>query len=352
MEVPLNWLFFGAGAIGSYIGGSLELAAQTNNFTSRVAFIETPEVADEIRRRGLHMKIGEQEVTLDSIEVVSSIPQALELGSFDVAVFALKSYDTLPALQGITPYSQQLPPFLCLQNGVENEPALASILGDERVIAGTVTSSVGRHGAGDIILERLRGMGVASSYPLSSRIVTSLNEAGLNAQLFPNALDLKWSKMLTNLLANATSAILDMTPAEVFSHPRLYRLEIKMLREALLVMNALNIQVVDLPGTPTRLLAFAIQRLPPGFSRPLLQRAVGKGRGAKMPSFHIDLHSGRKKNEVEYLNGAVVRFGERTGIPTPVNQILTETLLDLTHKHLPISEYSRQPEKLLRLVGR
>lgn len=36
-----------------------------------------------------------------------------------------------------------------------------------------------------------------------------------------------------------------------------------------------------------------------------------------MPSFHIDLHGGRGRTEVDYINGAVVRYGEHTGVPTP-----------------------------------
>jgi 2-dehydropantoate 2-reductase len=67
-----------------------------------------------------------------------------------------------------------------------------------------------------------------------------------------------------------------------------------------------------------------------------------------MPSFHIDLHSGRGKSEVDYLNGAVVRFGERYGISTPVNRLLNETLLALTEGKLPIDGYAKQPEKLLK----
>ncbi len=66
-----------------------------------------------------------------------------------------------------------------------------------------------------------------------------------------------------------------------------------------------------------------------------------------MPSFHIDLHAGRGKSEVEYLNGAVVRAGKEMGIPTPVNQVLTETLLALTNGDSEISQFSRQPERLL-----
>jgi Ketopantoate reductase PanE/ApbA C terminal. len=79
-----------------------------------------------------------------------------------------------------------------------------------------------------------------------------------------------------------------------------------MLRECLAVMKAQGIDVVDLPKTPVRALAFAT-RLPLWLSKPLLGRAAGSGRGGKMPSFHIDLHSGRGKSEVDYLHGAVVR---------------------------------------------
>jgi len=229
---------------------------------------------------------------------------------------------------------------------VDNEPALAALLGVERVIPGTVTSAIGRRGIGDIVLEKLRGVGVAAGHPLSVALVQALNEAYLNARLFPKAADMKWSKMLTNLLANPTSAILDMTAAEVFAHPGLYRLEIAQLRECLDVMRAQGIGVVDLPGTPVRALALAT-RLPLWMSKPLLSKAAGAGRGAKMPSFYIDLHAGRGKSEVTYLHGAVLRAGEKYGVATPVNKLLTETLLALTSGAIPLTEFAHQPQKFL-----
>ena len=69
-----------------------------------------------------------------------------------------------------------------------------------------------------------------------------------------------------------------------------------------------------------------------------------------MPSFHIDLHSGRGKSEVEYLHGAVVRAGEKYNVPTPVNKALTETLLALTKKEIPLEEFAHQPKRLLSKV--
>jgi 2-dehydropantoate 2-reductase len=348
----LKVLVFGAGAIGTYFGGSLALAKQ------QVVFVEQPTVVEELRQRGLRLDLtlDKRRQTKDasrvdsaSFVIVSSLEEALRYGPFDVALFALKSFDTQAALEGIKPYADRMPPILCLSNGVSNEPAIAAALGKDKVIYGTVTSAIGRRAAGDIVLERLRGVGIAKGHPLSEKLNTTFNAAYLNSQLFEDANSMKWSKMLTNLIANPTSAILDMTAAQVFANKDLYKLEIEMLRECLAVMEAQAFKVVDLPGTPVRFLAFAT-KLPLWLSKPFLARAAGAGRGAKMPSFHIDLHSGRGKSEVEYLHGAVVRAGERCNVPTPVNKALTETLLALTNKGIPLEEFAHQPEKLLAKI--
>jgi len=346
-------LIFGAGAIGTYVGGSLALAGHP------VVFIEQPSVAEELKARGLRLDVtidkhrrvrGTLRVDPASFACASSPKQALEYGPFVAAIFAMKSFDTAAALQAIAPFAEHMPPVLCLQNGVENEPAIAAVLGSDRVIAGTVTCSIGRRAAGDIVLEKARGIGVAAGNRLSEQLTSVLDAAELNAHLYPRAADMKWSKVLMNLPGSATSAIVDMTIAEVFSHAGLYDLERRLSQEALAVMAAQGISPVDLPGTPVRALALA-QRLPAFVARPLLKRAVGGGRGGKMPSFHIDLHAGRKQSEVEFLHGAVVRFGERFGVPTPVNRVLVETLLALVRGELQVAEFSRRPEKLIQRVA-
>jgi 2-dehydropantoate 2-reductase len=345
MSEPLRLLSIGAGAIGTYIGGSLALGGQ------QVVFVERPEVAERLRSRGLRLNISGSEHHLPTPQVVGSIEQALATQEYDVALFALKSFDTATFLASLTVPMASLPPFLCLSNGVDNEPVIAAVLGPDKVIAGTVTSAIGLREAGDIVLERLRGVGVAAGHQLSEQLVAAMDAAALNARLFKSAADMKWSKMLTNLVANATSAILDMPPSQIFAHPGLYRLEIGQLREALQVMAAQGIKVVDLPGTPVRLLALAVKHLPLAISRPLLGRAIGGGRGGKMPSFHIDLHSGRGKSEVDFLNGAVVQAGQRTNIPTPVNNLLYEKLRALTRGEIRIEHYRGEPEQLIRELG-
>ncbi|MBI5963402.1 MAG: 2-dehydropantoate 2-reductase [Chloroflexi bacterium] len=346
----LNVLVFGAGAIGTYFGGSLVLAGHN------VVFVEQPKMVADLRERGLRLDltIDERRQTKEafviearSFVIEPSLEEALRFGPFDVALFALKSFDTAAALEGMKPFTEKLPPILCLSNGVENEQAIARELGADKVIYGTVTSAIGRRGAGDIVLEKLRGVGVAAGHSLSEKLVTAMDGAFLKCRLYPEPHGMKWSKMLTNLIANPTSAILNMTAAQVFANKKLYKLEMDMLSECLAVMKAQNIQVTDLPGTPVKMLALAT-KLPLWLSKPFLSRAAGSGRGGKMPSFHIDLYSGRGQSEIEYLHGAVVRAGREHKIPTPVNELLTITLLALTKKEIPLEEYANQPEKLLK----
>lgn len=345
----LRWLCFGAGAIGTYIGGSLALAGE------EVVFLEQPGTLAELSKRGLRLDLradkgrqnaGDLALSADSLTFCESLNEAFQHGPFDAAIYALKSFDTAAAIESIRSLVDRMPPVVCFSNGIENEPALTRVLGNEKVVAATVTTAIGRRGPGDIVLERLRGVGIHSAPAIAPRLLASANGARLNARPYSDAAAMKWSKMLTNLIANPTSAILDMTASEVLSHPGIYRLEIGMLRECLAVMRARRIRLVDLPGMAVRALALVVQ-LPTWASKPFIARAAGAGRGGKMPSFHIDLHSGRGRSEVEYLHGAVARAGRESGVPTPINSFLTRTLVALTRGEIASQEFARQPQKLL-----
>jgi len=176
-----------------------------------------------------------------------------------------------------------------------------------------------------------------------------MNRAGLNAVAFQDARAMKWSKLLTNLTTNASSAILGMTPSDIISNPDLYKIEIEQLRETLRVMHAQRIPVTNLPGTPVKLFAMVVKQFPLFISKLVLKKSISAGRGAKMPSFYLDLISNRKKSEVDYLNGAVVRYGKKVNVRTPVNETLTATLLELTNGSIPLSEFDHLPEKYQKL---
>lgn len=340
---PLRILCFGAGAIGTYIGGSLSLAGH------KVVFLERPGMAVQLRSQGLKLILNEEQYQVSSPEIVESLVDAFHssLSDYDAAIVAMKAFDTAEFAVSLQPYREMLPPLLSLQNGVDNEAVLGQVIGVDHVIPGTVTSAIGRVGAGEIILERLRGVGITADYPVSDRLVMAMNEAGLNARTYENGGSLKWSKLITNLLANATSAILDMTPGEIYAQPGLVRLETQQIKETLQVMRKLGMQPVNLPGTPLKILVWGIDWLPTPLLGPLLRKAIGGGRGAKMPSFHIDLYQGRGNSEVRYLNGAVAGHGAALGIETPVNRELTAILEALTRGDIPLDTYRHNPDKLL-----
>jgi len=340
----LKVLIFGAGAIGTYIGASLLNSGQ------QVVFYERPESAALIAANGLRLVIGGQSTNFERPNVVTSTEAALQAGPYDAALVAVKSFDTASLAQQLAPFKGQFPPILCMQNGVENETVLGESFGKDKVIAGTLTSAIGKPVPGIAVLERLRGIGIAGGHAISQRLVEGFNQAGLNARLYASANSMKWSKLLTNLLANATSAILDLPPAEIYAHPGMYALEVRQIREALAVMRRVGAEVVDLPGTPVRALAALMRSFPTWIGRPLAVRFLGRGRGNKMPSFHIDLYAGHTRSEVAYLNGGVVRFGERLGVETPVNRLLTTTLTQLAAGQIPLETYQHQPEKLLALL--
>ncbi len=336
----MRFLFLGAGAIGTYVGGSLAAAGED------VSFIERPATAEAIAAGGLKVHTTDATRLVTNVTMYGSAGEALAAGRYDIGVFALKSFDTQTALDELVATGHEVPSILSLQNGVDNEPRIAATLGADRVLSGTVATAVSKPGIGEVVEEKHRGIGVAMGHRLSEPLVAALEKAGLSGRLFADAGAMKWSKLLTNLTGNATSAILDRTVAELFSDKRSYRLEVAVLRECLAVMKALGHRVVDLPGTPVRALALAT-RLPRFIAQPALTKALGAGRGDKMPSFHIDLHGGRGRTEVSFLNGAVARYGAQAGVPTPVNALLTSTLEALTAGEADIETYRHKPEALI-----
>ncbi len=334
-----RFLVFGAGAIGTYIGGSLSLQGH------EVVFLERQKDLSALQVRGLRMTVEGAEYHIATPHFISSLDE-IQNYQFDLAILALKTYHLDEILPDLIRFNDILPPLLCLQNGVNSEKKLADHLGNDLVISGTVTTAVDRNKKGVINVRRLRGMAITNTHPLSQKLLPVFNKAGLNLKICPHPKSMKWSKLLINLMGNASSAILNMDPAEIYADKSLYNLELRQLQETLGVMKLMKAKPINLPGVPIKLFAFTIQYLPQQLSQPLISKVIGGGRGGKMPSFHIDLYSGRGKSEVDQLNGAVVRTGIAVSYPTPVNELLTNVLNDLIQGKEPLNKYANKPEAL------
>jgi 2-dehydropantoate 2-reductase len=263
---------------------------------------------------------------------------------------SMKAYDLAPSLDPLIAFCPQPPPIIAVQNGINVERPLIEQFGAERIIAGSLTTPIKKETLNSLIVAHSgRGLGLAPIVPRQDirQWVDLFQRAGIKTVAVADHQSMRWSKALLNIVGNATSAILNRTPGIVYKSGNMFDLEVRMLLEALAVMEKLKLKIVDLPGPSTGRLATGVKRMPRLLLKPIMANIVAKGRGEKMPSFHIDLTSGKGKSEVDYHNGAIARAGQEHGVPTPVNFVLNELLMKLTRNELDWRAYDGRPKQLL-----
>lgn len=241
------------------------------------------------------------------------------------------------------------------QNGIGVEKGLIKQFGAEHVIAGSFTLPIRKETTTQLVAERTDGgFCLAPTQPKQEikQWLKLFADAGMETKGYKDYESMKWSKAFLNIIANATSAILNRRPGLVYGSDPIFDLEIRMLKETLAVMKAAGHKVVDLPAVAATKLAFSVQRLPRALLKPGLSKLVADGRGDKMPSFHIDLAAGKGKSEVVYHNGAIAKAGKEHGVPTPVNAALTDILWKLTLEKLDWREFNGRPQRLIQEVKR
>jgi 2-dehydropantoate 2-reductase len=336
-------IIFGSGAVGTYIGCSLKKAG------ADVVFYDRPETCSCIRQNGLHVKLLKDEIHIHHPECISTDSEISIAKPFDLGIMAVKSFDTAGLLQQLKDVVALLPPILSLQNGVENETLIQNLVGIDKTLYGSIATAIYRSRAGEVVVERLRGIGLAGNSPILSEVITLFNIGSLHARQFAyeDALSMKWSKMISNLLTNAQAAILQMQPVVIMNDPRLYAVEAQQMIEVSHVMQALSLRVLDIPGTPVKIMTHLFTHFPGSIARPIMAKSASRARGEKLPSLLLDIKAGKKQSEVYYLNGAVARFGEQTGVKTPVNKFMNDTLLGIASGEIDGQKYTGHPEQFL-----
>lgn len=352
-EGTARLLVFGAGAVGSLVGGLASAAGADVVLVGRRKHLEVVDAHGlrvVIRRRVLEARP----------RVAYSLQEGAGVLSPDLVVVSMKAGGTAEAARAVAgtwPRAEDRPAVLTLQNGVGNEETLGRVLGMDKVLSGTLTAAVAMDGPGRVIVAGGRGGLALADAEAPENTVRALDKlcggfasGGLPAVMV--ACDyraLKWSKLLLNILGNATCAILDLSPAEALAHRGVFMLERAAFREAVTVMDAAGIPACDLPGYPVRWLRRLLPGLPAPLAHRLLYRSLARGRGNKPPSFLLDLRAGRT-TEVSFLNGAVAGTADRLGLPAPVNAALTRCLDEITAGTAPWDDFRGKPSGLFSYV--
>jgi 2-dehydropantoate 2-reductase len=342
----MNILVIGAGAIGGFIGG--KLAAHHN-----VTLFDRAPLVEAVRERGLRLIEPENETTVTNLNTFTSLKEAFTATPrFDLAIVCVKAYDTVTAVQTLRPYADRIDRILTPQNGVNNEDLLGMAFGRTKIISGTVLNPIAVPEIGVVRLEKAgRGIGLAPLEGSLDPYVEVIRATQLPVRVYDDYRAMKWSKLILNLIGNATSAILDMTTRETFADQRVFKIEVAMLREAVAVMQAQLIGTVDLPGSPVRLLTLGVRFAPRPIMYRILRPMVSGGRGDKLPSLLVDMRSGRTQSEINELNGAIVRAGKTAGVRTPVNVALVGIVHDLLEGKADRAEWRRNIDQLVKLTG-
>jgi 2-dehydropantoate 2-reductase len=333
----------GPGAIGSLVAGRLAQAGEP------VALLARQATAARLRVEGVWLGPpgALQRCNVPVISDRSELPADTTLR----AILCVKGYDTegaLATLAALHPIE-----ILTLQNGIGNEEALAAHFGNQRVVSGSITTSVEVETIGQAVITKEGGIGVAAlpGGPSVEPWVSLLVRAGFRTASYSDYRAMKWSKALLNMFGNATAAILDMPVAAIVANPPLLAVERGVFSETLTVMARLGMQPVNLPRYPAALLASVVRYAPQALTNLILRRAVAGGRGGKPPSLHLDLARGNQRTEGQFLYGAVAETAAQHSIAVPLTAGLWRILSEIVSGAMPWEHFWHQPEVLLKGLG-
>ena len=327
-----RFLIVGAGAIGGLLGARLAAAGEEVTLVGRAWLQEA------VTRHGLRLRSGDETLVTRDLAVFTSLHDALAARSYDWLLVTPRAHAVPATLDELVAATSDPPPLVLFQNGVGSEEQAAARVGAARVVAATITTPVEVLGAAHLATVDKGGIGLArwdERGPDTGPLGRALSASGFAVRGYEDARAMKWSKLLLNMIGNATSALLGWPPARTMADPRLYAVEIGALREARRVMAALGVAPVSLPGY-----SVPLQML---FNNDI----VGGSRGGKMPSLFLALEAGQPQSEVTVLNGAVAAQGARLGVPTPLNEALTALVVSLAEGRLPRTAYLHDPDALL-----
>ncbi|MFI2779477.1 ketopantoate reductase family protein [Streptomyces sp. ALB3] len=306
----MRYIIVGTGAVGGTVGGRLAEAGHEVVLVARGAQYAA------LREGGLRLTTPEG--TRTHRPPVVDGPAALDLRPDDVLVLAVKTQDSVAALDGWSARpvagggtAGERLPLICAQNGVEGERlalrrfhrvyGCCVYLPASFVEPGRVTAS----GA------PLTGILHLGRYPAGTddtvrAVAGDWEKARLEAPVVPDVMRWKYAKLLSNL-ANAIEAV-----TGVLDTPEAFDLFGRARAEGRRVLEAAG---VDPVGTEEQDAARGGRiRFDPfdGSER------VG---GSSWQS----LSRGTGTIEADHLNGEIVLLGRLHGVPTPVNDVLRRT---------------------------
>ena len=325
----------GAGAVGGYTGAHMVQAGED------VTFIDPwPEHVETMRKTGLRVThardVPEFSVKVRALHVTDAQALAKEK-PVDIAFMCMKSYDTAWATMLISQYLAPDGYVVSLQNCM-NEETVASVVGWGKTL-GCIASSITVNLPDPGHIHRGAGKGGAAhtvfrTGEVHGRITRRAEEVlrlvgySDSAKVTSNLWGERWSKLVANVMQNGLSACTGLPGVKIVETEPLRRFSTRLGSEAIRVGLALGYSLEEVLHLPPETIAKAGEGDPAATEAADAQRLKDTARvsGAQRPSMGQDMQKGRR-TEIEFLNGYVVREGEKVGLACRANAALTDIVL-------------------------
>jgi 2-dehydropantoate 2-reductase len=322
----------GAGAVGGYTGAHMVAAGED------VTFIDPwPAHVEHMRAHGLRvthaMKEPEFSVQVRALHVTDAQMLAKEK-PVDIAFVCMKSYDTAWAAMLIAQYLAPNGYVVSLQNCM-NEAAVAGVVGWGKTL-GCIASSItvnlpepgrihrgaAKHGAAHTVFRA--GEVHGRTTPRAEEICRLVGYAD-SAKVTNNLWGERWSKLVANSMQNGLSACTGLGGGDMLRNEPIRRFSVRLGSEAIRVGQALGYALEDILHLAPETIARAGEGDEAAMRACDEQRFKDAGHTAsgQRPSMGQDMQKGRR-TEIEFLNGFVVREGEKVGLACRANAMLTE----------------------------
>ena len=311
LESTVKICVLGAGALGCAIGGVLSEGGSDVWLISR-----SQAHVQAMREHGLRLR----DASGERVAQVQAATNGEGIGPADLVIVLVKSFHTREAIEGARAIVGPHTVVLSLQNGLGHEDILAEVVGRERVMAGKtyvggVMLAPGLVSAGTAGKETLIGELDGSISARALAIRAEFERAGLVCRVSDNIVGTMWDKLLVNVSTGALSGITRLTYGELYRLPEIEATAIAAVAEAMAVARASGVRLTTAEPRDAWLKAAA--GLPADFKTSMLQ-SLEKG----------------SVTEIDFINGDVVRWGQRCGVATPVNQTLVAGIKGIEHHML------------------
>jgi 2-dehydropantoate 2-reductase len=303
----------GAGAIGSVLGACLSQSGEDVTLVGRSEHIHA------IEQNGLQIDgvSGSFVARVATAEKLYFRP--------DFAFLTVKTQDVLPALQANQEFLGDTP-LVTFQNGVRSDEMAASLFPPEQIISAVVNISASYLTPGTVTVvypgSLVIGRPTGQLDPQLDELAALLEHV-TSTRISKNIQGVHWLKLIFNL-NNAFPALLDLPLHEVYADVYLRELAARVMQEGLRVVKQAGIRLESLPEASVTLFK-VLGMLPPRSAGWLLASSARRieSEWSLLGSTLQSLRRG-KSTEIDYLNGEIVRLGERLDRPTPFNTAIVE----------------------------